>query len=178
MKTPYFVLLTAAWFAGAATAALAADDYAEFNKPGEIDSKAAEDLITGSRVGLIVSELEKAGFEVEVNKGSKGQPIIASTDKEEPFQIRFYNCDDDGMDCGQIQFTNGWNLDSGTTAVRIEQWNADQVWGQAYRDEDKDPWVAMSVNLRGGVTHENFASSIDIWKNILSDFEDHIGWDN
>ena len=58
--------------------ALAADDYAEFNKPGAVDSKVADGLITGSRISLIVSALEKAGFEVEVNKDTKGAPRIAS----------------------------------------------------------------------------------------------------
>ncbi len=162
---------------GGLAPAMADDPYAEYNKPGSVDAAVADGLITGSRIGLIVDALEKAGFEVEVTKDKDGGPRIASTDKEQPFSIHFYGCTD-GLDCGYIQFLNGWNLKNGTTAVTIEQWNSDQIWGQAFRDSDKDPWLGLTVNLRGGVTPENFADTIEWWAKILQDFQDHIGWNN
>ena len=163
--------------AGGSVPVFAADDeYAEYNKPGAIDSEVAEGLITGSRVSLIVAALEKAGFEVEVTKDNAGAPKISSTDKEQPFSIHFYGCTD-GVDCGYIQFLNGWNMKNGVTAVTIEQWNADQVWGQAFRDDEKDPWIGVTVNLRGGVTEANFADTVEWWAKVLQDFQDHIGWD-
>ena len=178
MKTMHFGLLAAALLvAGGFATAAAADDYASYNKPGAIDAKVAEGLITGSRIGLIVAALEKAGFEVEVTKDKDGAPRIASTDKDQPFSIHFYGCTD-GVDCGYIQFLNGWNMKNGVTAVNVEQWNSDQVWGQAFRDSDKDPWLGLAVNLRGGVTPENFNDTIEWWAKILQDFQDHIGWNN
>ena len=154
-----------------------ADDYAEFNKPGAVDSKVADGLITASRIDLIVAALEKAGFEVEVNKDSEGAPKISSTDKDQPFTVYFYDCTE-GVDCGYIQFRNGWNMKNGTTAVTIDQWNSENNWGQAYRDSDKDPWVSVTVNLRGGVTQENFADTVEWWAKVMKDFEDHIGWND
>jgi hypothetical protein len=157
--------------------ALSADDpYAEYNKPGSIDAEVPDDMITGSRVGMIVKSLEKAGFEVEVGKDSKGAPKISSTDKEQPFTVHFYGCTN-GFDCGYIQFLNGWNMKNGVTAITVENWNADQVWGQAFRDDEKDPWIGLTVNLRGGVTQDNFNDTVEWWAKVLQDFQDHIGWD-
>lgn len=183
MKTRLPGLLAAALLiAGGLVTAAAADDQADliasFNKPGDVDSKVADGLITGSRIDLIVSALEKGGFEVEVTKAKDGQPQIASTDENHPFTIHFYGCTKEGFDCGYIQFVNGWNMDNGVTAVKIEQWNNNQVWGQAYRDDSKDPWIGMTVNLRGGVTQENFADTIEWWAKILDDFQEHIGWND
>jgi hypothetical protein len=176
MRTTFFALAATLLLTGSSVALAADDDYAEYNKPGDIDAKVPDDMITASRIGMIVKSLEKAGFEVEVNKDSAGAPRIASTDKEQPFTISFYGCTD-GVDCGYIQFLNGWNMKNGVTAVTIEQWNADQVWGQAFRDDEKDPWVGMTVNLRGGVTQANFDDTVEWWAKILQDFQDHIGWD-
>ena len=176
MRTTAFALAGATLIATAGLVLAEDDPYAEYNKPGAIDSKVPDDLITGSRIGLIVQALEDAGFEVEVNKDSNGAPRIASTDKEQPFSVHFYGCTD-GVDCGYIQFLNGWNTTNGVTAVQIEQWNSDQVWGQAFRDEEKDPWLGLTVNLRGGVTQANFEDTVEWWAKMLQDFQDHIGWD-
>jgi hypothetical protein len=170
------MLAAAVLIAGAGVALAQDDPYAEYNKPGAIDSKVPEDLITGSRVGMIVAALEKAGFEVEVDKTDSGAPRISSTSKEQPFSVHFYGCTN-GMDCGYIQFLNGWNMKNGVTAVQIEQWNTDQVWGQAFRDDEKDPWVGVTVNLRGGVSVANFDDTVEWWARVLQDFQDHIGWD-
>jgi hypothetical protein len=156
--------------------AFAADDYAAYDKPGAIDAKVPDDMITGSRVGMIVKALKRGGFEVEVTKDDKGAPKITSTDKDQPFSVHFYGCTD-GFDCGYIQFLNGWNMKNGVTAITIENWNADEIWGQAFRDDEKDPWVALTVNLRGGVTAANFDDTVEWWARVLHDFERHIGWD-
>jgi hypothetical protein len=99
-----------------------------------------------------------------------------STDENNPFSILFYSCED-GKDCKVIQFSAGWNMKNGIPLARIEEWNASKLWGQAYRDEDKDPWLAMTVNLKGGVTVENFDDTVDWWRVVSNDFERHIEWD-
>jgi hypothetical protein len=146
--------------------------------PGRMttDTQPAGDMVTGSTIDKIVASLEKAGFEVEVTETDDGKPKIESTDKESPFSVHFYGCTD-GKECGYIQFVNGWDMKSGVSAVKVEQWNSDQIWGQAYRDKDRDPWVAMTVNLRGGVTVENFDDTVKWWSDTLDEFSKHIGWE-
>ena len=145
--------------------------------PGRMTTtQSTSELITGAHIDKIVAALEKAGFEVEVTETDDGKPKIESTDKEAPFSVHFYGCTD-GKDCGYIQFVNGWDMKSGVSAVKVEQWNSEQIWGQAYRDKVRDPWVAMTVNLRGGVTVENFDDTVEWWADTLDEFSDHIGWD-
>jgi hypothetical protein len=93
-----------------------------------------------------------------------------------PFSVRFYDCDDKHDHCAYVQFTQGWNMKSGISLAKIEAWNEDNVWGQAYRDEDEDPWLALTVNFDGGITPENLDSWIDWWKVTVDDYAKHIGW--
>ena len=139
------------------------------------DSDAAE-VVTGTTIEMIVASFERNGFRVEVLEDSEGAPLVKSTDKGEPFSVYFYGCSEEGEDCGFIQFTTGWNLDNGITLAQIEEWNANKLWGVASRDSEKDPWLSMTVNLRYGVTVENFDDTVDWWRVILGQFAEHIGW--
>lgn len=134
------------------------------------------ELIDGSSFDEMIASFDRNGFSVELTEDSGGLPMLKSTDKDEPFSVYFYSCDDNKTNCGFIQFSTGWNMDNGITLAKVEEWNSSKVWGQAYRDEDKDPWLSMAVNLKGGVTVENFDDTVDWWKFILREFEEHIGW--
>jgi hypothetical protein len=58
----------------------------------------------------------------------------------------------------------------------MQAWNADNVWGQAYLDDEKDPWLALTINFKGGVTPEYVDDMIEWWSVTSGDFEKHIGW--
>jgi hypothetical protein len=141
----------------------------------DTDSNPPPGIITAETVDRIVAALEKAGFEVEVNKADSGAPLIESTDADNPFAVHFYDCTD-GKQCGTIQLVSGWNMKNGVNAVTVEQWNSDKIWGQAYRDKDKDPWIAVTVDLRGGVTEANLVNVAERWKDLMGEFADFIGW--
>ena len=49
-------------------------------------------------------------------------------------------------------------------------------WGRAWLDSDNDPWVDMTVNLKGGITAANLDDTASWWWSVLRDFEDHIGF--
>ena len=132
-------------------------------------------LITGSSFDTIISTLENNGFSVDMTTDGDGDPLIESTDDNEPFSIHFYGCTN-GKDCEYINFEEGWDLPNGTTPDVIEKWNEDRVWGRAYLDSENDPWVDMSVNLKGGISAENFDDSVSWWWSVIRDFEDHIGF--
>jgi hypothetical protein len=144
---------------------------------------AAEDRQTGGPTILdeaspdaIIAALERGGFEAEIGKEDDGDPKINSTDKSQPFGIHFYGCEKHDH-CKYVQFTQGWNLKKGITLDKIDKWNNDNVWGQAYRDNEKDPWLALTVNFEGGVTPDYLDNMIDWWAIIVEDYEKEIGWD-
>jgi hypothetical protein len=134
------------------------------------------ELVYGTSFDLILQALEDNKFKGELTESDDGDPLIRSTDEEEPFSIHFYGCDDSHENCSYIQFVSGWNLDNGISFAKIEAWNQKKVWGQAYVDDKKDPWVAVTVNLDGGVTYDNFKDTVDWWRVVIRDFEEHIGW--
>jgi hypothetical protein len=133
------------------------------------------DVVTGTTIDLIIASLQRNGFATELSTDSTGDPIIESTDQDKPFSVQFYGCTD-GEDCTFIQFIKGWDMEDGITLAKVEEWNSSKVWGKAYRDDEKDPWLTMPVNLYGGVTVTNFDDTVDWWKVIVGQFEEHIGW--
>jgi len=137
----------------------------------------SDDLITGNSLDAIVASFERNGLKVALGKASDGDPRIESSDPDNPFTVHFYSCTEN-TDCGVIQFVAGWDLANGIPLAKIEEWNATKLWGQAYRDDDKDPWLAMTVNVRGGVTVANFDDTVDWWRVVSGDFKKHIGWDD
>lgn len=173
LKSRHLRLLAAvALAAGMATAAMAQDTQFGSAEAGATGAQ----LIDGSTFDLILASFARNGFDVELTEDSEGAPLIKSTRTDEPFSVYFYSCTDN-TDCGFIQFTTGWNMENGITLAKVDEWNATKVWGQAFRDDDKDPWLSMAVNLKGGVTVENFDDTVDWWKVVLREFEKHIGWD-
>jgi hypothetical protein len=145
-------------------------------KAGEGEADSAAELVTGTTIDLIVASFERNGLPVEVTEDSKGAPEFKSTKRDALFYVNFYGCNEEGDDCGYIQITAGWDLEHGITLAKIEKWNAEMLWGVAYRNQAKDPWLGMTVNLRHGVTIENLDDTVDLWRVIYDRFEDHIGW--
>jgi hypothetical protein len=134
------------------------------------------DLITFADSDAILASLKRNGIEAELVKDSDGDPKVTSSETDNPFSIHFYSCTDHDQ-CKFVQFTSGWNLKNGITLDKLEAWNEHKVWGQAYRDSDKDPWLAMPVNFVGGVTRDHLDDMVDWWLTIEDDFQKHIGWD-
>ncbi len=154
-----------------AGAAMSTDALAQ----GKKRSGSSEELITASSFDAILAALENNGFQTQLTTDTAGDPLIKSTDDNEPFSVHFYGCTD-GKDCQYIQFTSGWDLANGTMPDVIEKWNEEWVWGRAYLDDEGDPWLDLAVNLYGGVTADNFDDTVDWWWTVMRDFEDHIGW--
>ncbi len=113
--------------------------------------------------------------DVEVLKDDNGNPKIDVSDASDPFTIFFHGCTD-GKDCTYIEFATWWDLKNGVQASVIDKWNQTKLWGVAFRDEHNDPHLSMTVNLRYGVTADNFDDTLDWWDSTTSQFEDTIGW--
>jgi hypothetical protein len=135
----------------------------------------APNLITAASFDAIIEALEDKGFTVKLTADSDGDPLIESTADDAPFTVRFYGCTRN-KDCEYIQFVSGWDLSDGVSLQVIEKWNEDRVWGRAFIDSDNDPWIDLAVNLKGGVTPENFNDTVSWWWAVMRDFEEHIGW--
>lgn len=115
------------------------------------------------------------GLAVEPGTHPDGTPELASRIDGTRFRVLFYGCDPGP--CETIQFTTGFDLARPISAARLNDWNRDRRFGKAFVDDEGDPFVEMDVNLYGdGVGRRNFEDTLDLWRQVLSDFRDFIGW--
>ena len=66
-----------------------------------------------------------------------------------------------------------------TDRVSIEEtndWNINNLHGQAYLDDDDEPNLDLTILAAGGLTDSNLRAIVRQWAVSLSEFEDHIGW--
>lgn len=133
------------------------------------------DLISADDQNLLLQELQSLGYNATLTRDSVGDPKIDGKMSRSPYHIYFYGCTNNEH-CKYIQFVAGWDLTDGISLEKINDWNRDKLWGQAYRDDENDPWISVVYNLDGGVTKANFADTVDWFRITLEAFEKHIGW--
>lgn len=115
------------------------------------------------------------GYKAEIGVDSVGDPTISGRISQTNWTLYFYGCDG-GLDCDFVQFQAGYDLDNGIAAERINEWNRSKLMGTAYLDDENDPFIKMPVNLDGGVIQANWIDTMDWWRVVIEDFEDHIDW--
>lgn len=128
------------------------------------------DATDPERLGTIIRDL---GYRARIDMDGVGDPMIASSVGGTDFNIYFFGCTQ-RAGCKSLLFKVGYDLASGTTLEVVNAWNETSLFGRAYRDEDGDPWLEMSVNMDGGVSLFNFQDTFDWWEVVLEKFEDHI----
>lgn len=115
------------------------------------------------------------GLTVSAGIHPDGTPELASEVDGARFRILFYGCEP--LPCETIQFSTGFDLPRPMSPVRINEWNRDRRFGKAFLDDEGDPFVEMDVNLYGdGIGRRNFDDTLDLWRQVLSDFRDFIDW--
>ncbi|MCB1492345.1 MAG: YbjN domain-containing protein [Rhodobiaceae bacterium] len=133
----------------------------------------AEPPIEASDPARIAQILQDFGYRALLEKDSQGDPVIRTTFSQVNSSIFFYSCTD-GADCKVIQFAAGFDLKDGISLSKLNDWNRNKLFGAAYRDDEDDPWLKMTVNLEGGVTPQNLRHTIEWWQVIIDDFKEHI----
>lgn len=103
---------------------------------------------------------------------ASGNPRIESRIDGIRFNVIFYGCTEN-TNCGSVQFTSSWKK-PGLSLEKINSWNRDKRFGKAYLDNEGDPVIEMDVNLRHGVSHNNFDDTVDFWNIVLRSFRDEM----
>jgi hypothetical protein len=136
---------------------------------------APADLIDATDAQSLAEIIRDLGYRASVETDNVGDPMIVSSVGGTDVSILFYGCED-GRRCTSLLFKVGYDLADGTTLEAINAWNAENLFGRAYMDDEADPWIEMPVNLKGGVSRENFEDTFDWWDVVVGQFEDHIGF--
>jgi hypothetical protein len=130
--------------------------------------------------GLTVKEIQTwlmdGGYKAEIVKADKGEDYIKSAAEGTNYQIYMEDCDETHH-CRSLQFSTGFNLEKGTTAAKINEWNSDNRYVKAYIDGENDPYLQYDANLAPGGTYEALDDDFAVWRSFIPDFKKFIGWD-
>lgn len=138
---------------------------------------AGEELLDAADPQKLVGMIRDLGYRAQLEKDAVGDPLIKSSVGGTRFAIIFYGCDEERHDaCDFVLYKVGYDLHEGIELDLVNQWNATQLVGRAYRDDVDDPWLEMPWNLDGGVSRQNFESTFEWWELSVGQFEDHIGF--
>jgi len=121
----------------------------------------------------LVEIIQDLGYRGKLEVDGIGDPMIHSSVGGTEFAIYFYGCEDNAK-CTALLFKVGYDLADGTTLGVVNDWNAANLFGRAYLDDEADPWIEMPVNLHGGVSRQNFEDTFDWWEVLIDNFEAHI----
>jgi len=133
----------------------------------------AQTLIDGSKVSDIVTIARGFGSAALLSQ-SNGNPKISGTISRMGYAIYFVNCDERKI-CTQMNFYAGF-LDVKPDAGALNAWNSTKRFGRAYADADGDASIEMDINIAGGVSRDSMVSSFEIWRLVLRQYAEHVGF--
>lgn len=131
----------------------------------------AAPLVDASNPDTIVQMMRGFGS-ATLESDEYGDPLITGRIDGNKYGIYFYNCEDN-KDCENVQFSAAW-AGYDVSMHQMNEWNKTQLYGTAYLDKDGDPSIDLTVNLKYGVSRENFDDTIDWWVLTIKEFEKYI----
>jgi hypothetical protein len=124
----------------------------------------------------VVSALQGLGYKATLETDSAGDPVIRSATEGRNFSIWFYGCNDAGAACNGLNFTSGFDLDTGTTLEVVNDWNATKLVGYAYLDDEMDPYLTYFVITEAGISLDLFGEIVRRWSLSIADFKELVNF--
>lgn len=135
----------------------------------------AQDLLTGANPFAFVTAIRDEGYKAELSEDDSGNPKIDGRMGRSNYSIFFLGCDD-SQGCNSVQFSAGYGKEAGWPLADVNAWNRAWRYGKAHVDDEGNPYLKYDVNTDFGITRESFADSLDIWRILVSEFEQAIEW--
>lgn len=133
----------------------------------EVTAKNAHSVLTG---------MQNFGLVATMGADNDGDPKISSRVSDTKFSVYFYGCSDN-INCASIMIKAGYDLTTGITASKVNEWNRKKRFAKAYIDDEGDPFLELDVNLSlDGVGNDNFEDTLDWWRLSIENFEEFIDW--
>jgi hypothetical protein len=132
-------------------------------------------IVDGSDPEALVSIIQDLGYRARLEVDGAGDPLIRSSVGGTQFAVVFYGCTENHDQCQILLFKAGYELKRKVGLELINQWNATRLFGRAYLDDVDDPWLELVLNVRGGVTREQFEQTFDWWESSVGEFEKELG---
>lgn len=131
--------------------------------------------LTGANTEDILAIAKNYGS-ASMTKQSNGDPQITGKIGGVSYQVYFRNCTDN-KNCEDLNFYLGF-LDIKPTLEEINDWNFNKRFSRAYLDQDKDACVEMDLDMVQGVSAEYVDSQFALWKMVVQQFADYVGYES
>lgn len=126
--------------------------------------------VTAKDPSSVVGAMKKAGYPAELTKDDAGDPMINSRAEGTDFNVHFYGCEEN-RNCKRIQFLYTISDPQNGSMKTLNDWNAENYFGRAYRNEEGITRLEMDVDLDdGGMSDALFVDNIEWWASIMDDF--------
>ena len=140
-------------------------------------AEAGEDnrLVTAANPAAVAALLRDKGYKAELETQPSGAVVIQTQSRDAGFGLYFQACTDTFTECEVITFSAGFDFETAQLPDILGRWNATR-FSKAYLNEEGDPFVEFSINMKHGVTAENFIDSLVWFTTEIAAFIDQIGW--
>jgi hypothetical protein len=139
---------------------------------GAVALPAAAQTVKADAAAVSAVLKDKGMTDLEVSKGSDGDPMITGVSDGTKFLVFFYGCTN-GANCESIQFYTGF-MDTKMDAAKMNEWNAKYRFTRAYIDDEDDPVIQMDIDMAGGMPRALLADNIEFWQLAVSGFQDFV----
>lgn len=138
-------------------------------------AEAAGEVLTRVTGEQFAGVLREIGWTAEAREVDGTQLISASyTDAESgasfDFSVGLYRCDDSKA-CFDVMFMRSMEASKPVTLMMVNRYNATQMFGVAYLNDDGSLGLSMTQTIQGGVTRENLKEVADWWKTLILGFD-------
>lgn len=113
--------------------------------------------------------LHDAGYRASVGRDLQDDPMVTSSAAGARYSILMYGCEQDR--CKSLHFSVGFDLTNGSSLQVVNAWNRDNRYGNAWLDDENDPWLELDLDLEGGGTLNQVAEYIVLWDSLLGQFQ-------
>ena len=135
----------------------------------------AKPLRGGVTMETVAKILRAKGYQAEIGVDDAGDPKITSSAAGVEFEVLCYPNKTKPSLCASIQFSTVFNLADGTSYAKVNEWNRGRRYGQAWVDEEMDPFMDMSVELERGASTELIEENLIVWAELMEKWKEHFG---
>ena len=136
----------------------------------------AEPLTRGGITMEKIAEIMRArGMPALVSVDDAGDPKVVSKVNGVNFDVICYPNAANKDLCGSIQFSAAFDLADGTTHDKINVWNKSRRYGQAWLDDEMDPYIDMNLELERGASTELIDEYLSLWIEMTQKWKDYFG---
>lgn len=119
-----------------------------------------------------LAEIVRGYGSASMDVDNVGDPKINGRINGKPFAVYFFGCEEN-KNCDTVLFKAIWS-NPGATENDLNTWNSEKLFGRAYLDSDGDAVLEMAVNLKFGVTYENFDDTVDWWRVAMNSLDESL----